>query len=276
MVNNKLSKDINLSVESQSALKLERKLSIDLNSVLKYIYDNISFTSSNYLAQFLDLRDRIYNEVYSIIRSFSQQAYVLGAQYVTNKMRIKFYITHHDLDVIDTKARDYTARFFGRLEKSLEKSAVQFFKDLMNVPRYNINLSDETQIAFFAKRIEQNASYVYSSLATAIIMDSLNTATMRKTQAIMKITPKNSLYTAAARDFTNPDVIRRLETSFIENDEVADAIGADKFIWRTAEDFNVCQICNDLDGSEYQIGDPDVPSIPEDSHWNCRCRLEIE
>jgi len=47
------------------------------------------------------------------------------------------------------------------------------------------------------------------------------------------------------------------------------------FVWKTSDDTDVCQICAGLDGSEYAIDDPNIPTPIADSHPSCRCELQL-
>lgn len=50
------------------------------------------------------------------------------------------------------------------------------------------------------------------------------------------------------------------------------------FVWRTMGDALVCPICDALDGMEWDFEDPGSdPLTPvEDTHPNCRCRVDLE
>lgn len=46
--------------------------------------------------------------------------------------------------------------------------------------------------------------------------------------------------------------------------------------WYTAEDDKVCQaICMPLDGKQWEADDPSIPTPPDETHPNCRCRLGL-
>jgi hypothetical protein len=38
----------------------------------------------------------------------------------------------------------------------------------------------------------------------------------------------------------------------------------------------VCEDCNSLADTEYDIDDSFIPVIPDDTHFNCRCRIVLE
>lgn len=46
--------------------------------------------------------------------------------------------------------------------------------------------------------------------------------------------------------------------------------------WITAMDDKVCEeYCRPLDGKQWELDDPNIPTAPDDTHPNCRCRLEL-
>jgi len=49
----------------------------------------------------------------------------------------------------------------------------------------------------------------------------------------------------------------------------------DVYEWNTQQDELVCPICEDLDGEQWAMDDPDLKEPPDDTHDNCRCYLDI-
>lgn len=45
--------------------------------------------------------------------------------------------------------------------------------------------------------------------------------------------------------------------------------------WETEGDALVCPICDELDGQQWEVDDPDIPTPVLDTHPNCRCRLVL-
>jgi len=46
--------------------------------------------------------------------------------------------------------------------------------------------------------------------------------------------------------------------------------------WVTAMDDKVCaEYCQPLDGKQWQLDDPSIPTPPDDTHPNCRCHLQL-
>jgi hypothetical protein len=49
-----------------------------------------------------------------------------------------------------------------------------------------------------------------------------------------------------------------------------------RLVWRTMQDERVCDICEPLEGQEWELDDPDALTPVDDSHPLCRCRLLLE
>ena len=47
-------------------------------------------------------------------------------------------------------------------------------------------------------------------------------------------------------------------------------------VWKTEEDGLVCPICEPLEGQTWELDDPSMLTPVEDTHPNCRCRLELQ
>lgn len=47
-------------------------------------------------------------------------------------------------------------------------------------------------------------------------------------------------------------------------------------VWKTEEDSLVCPICQPLEGQTWELDDPSMLTPVEDTHPNCRCRLELQ
>lgn len=301
---------------SREARLLESQLLIDLNTILLFIKDNYDFTSFNYGQQLADIKNLAYNRVYEIMRSYYQRAYTMGSAYANRFLSLEPFTTHSDLDFIDASANEFTQRFFGRIENTLAASADLFVKSLFSTNDSSVNPmlsvatnnpADEGQIQFFSKRIEKTRSYLFSSLAILVVTDGLHNGTVRKTKALLKLRSftredlnrrkrASNVFTGAAsasaatirknkrlyddllldlETETNPDsLIDFLEESGATDEEIANI--SVNFVWKTAEDEKVCPICEELDGSVYAADDPNIPQVETDTHFNCRCAIELE
>jgi SPP1 gp7 family putative phage head morphogenesis protein len=57
--------------------------------------------------------------------------------------------------------------------------------------------------------------------------------------------------------------------------KIKQAQAEDVYVWNTMGDELVCPICEDLDGEQWAMDDPDLKEPPDDTHDNCRCYLDI-
>ena len=143
-------------------------------------------------------------------------------------------------------------------------------------------MTTDDQIEFFTKRIEKTESYLFSSLAIAVVNEALNESTIRKTRSILKLKQQSNLFSAAA---TNTDLLDSLENIVPEpsnvgfqrtilSTEANRILESLRVVFITARDEFVCPICKPL-AKQYLIEDPNVPIIPGQTHLNCRCRIML-
>jgi len=95
-----------------------------------------------------------------------------------------------------------------------------------------------------------------STLTLANLVTSLATKIVTKSIAVATIVKVNAL--------------RLLPTSRVKSAQAVDVIA-----WATAQDDRVCQLCMSLEGMTWNSDDPNMLVPPDDTHDNCRCRLEI-
>lgn len=273
------SRDHDNTLESKEAKKLENKLLIEYNAILTGIKNQIDFTATNYMTQFDQLKSNLKIPVYDITRSYYQQAYELGSRYVNNAIGTISYLTNSDIDHIKSQSENFTERFFGRIEKILQKTGDEIIQIFMDTGFLNATLENENQIVMFAKKIENTKSYLFSSLAILVIMDGLNSATIRKARTIKE---------ALTNDLgLNPNILtgaiihqQDIDISDVLVVKLLMILNTLAYRWYTSQDDRVCPICRKLEGTRYtltlttQIGD--IPRIPDDTHFSCRCRLLLD
>lgn len=54
------------------------------------------------------------------------------------------------------------------------------------------------------------------------------------------------------------------------NNDLANASEGKIYVWHTAGDENVCEECQELEGTEYD----NLADVPDDIHEGCRCYIE--
>lgn len=101
--------------------------------------------------------------------------------------------------------------------------------------------------ARFSHRSNLTLSVLITSLAVKIITKSIAIATVTKINALRN-TPHGNILLA--------QVVEEME-------------------WTTQQDERVCPLCERLDGMKWNSDDPNMLVPPDDSHDNCRCRLDV-
>lgn len=295
------------SKESKNALLLEKRLLIDLNTILEFIKDNFDFKSTDYIKQLEIIQKVSYSQTYSIIRYYYQQAYQIGTDYANEVLVSAPYLTNSDIDYITKQSENHTSRFYGRLKKVLQQGNMSFIKSLFdgnknnfNIINSNILINQEEQIKFFATQLEKSSTYLYTSLAVLIITEALNHAVVQKSKKLLQpeLKPKILQAGGAATNKILEEILeeelekekaiepyffffiptlksdkKEVETNNkkIKNIDVSNM----KYGWVTRMDEKVCPICSNLEGTEYTL-DNIIPDVVDVSHFNCRCRIVLK
>lgn len=294
--------------ESKTAILLEKRLLIDLNTILDFIKENFDFKSMDYIKQLEIIQKVSYSKTYSIIRYYYQQAYQLGTDYANEVFVSAPYLTSSDIDYIANQSEEHTGRFYGRLLKVLQKGNKDFIKSLFDsrfqIINKNILINSDDQINFFATQLEKSSTYLYTSLAVLIITEALNHAVVAKSKKLLQPELKPKILQAGAA--TNKALKDALEEELkkekdldpyffffiptlrsnqqegtppvepkatIKNKKIKNVdISNMKYEWRTRKDERVCIICSALEGTEYLPTDF-IPDVADISHFQCRCRI---
>lgn len=279
--------DPDRTTESIEARKLENKLLVEFNNILIEIQQTIKFDISNYRLQFEKAKDSLRFTVYDLIRSYYQKAYQLGTDYVNEALGTPAYLTDSDIEHIKAQTDSFVNRFWGRLEKMLDKYSTEAIIAIFDTSSFpKMSMQDE-QIDFFARRIAETKSYLYSSLAILIITDGLNSATINKAKAIHETLYKQ--LPPQLQRIPQEDILQGAVT-LAENDfQLMDTelvrlmmiLNTLKYKWYTSADDRVCNKCRKLEGKTWTISlnlniFEKIPTIPDDTHFNCRCRLFLE
>jgi SPP1 gp7 family putative phage head morphogenesis protein len=101
----------------------------------------------------------------------------------------------------------------------------------------------------FVPRSELSTNYAVSTIAISIITRAISSGTVSELEQLQDATKSIKVKQAV--------------------------IGVDTFVWTTQQDELVCPICEELDGEEWAMDDPDLKEPPDDTHDNCRCYLDI-
>lgn len=127
-----------------------------------------------------------------------------------------------------------------------------------------------TYVSLFYSRLQRFIISV-NSQETPIKPDlivNMTTATM--TQDVMR-----QAIIAKSQQIINPVTIT---TAAVEADiEILDRLeNPVVYVWVTSEDDRVCPVCSRYEGQAWAYEDSmDIPEIPDDTHPNCRCVLQL-
>lgn len=269
---------------SKASLKLEKKLLLELNNIMKFFSDNyvdqIKDNPYSFRSVYESFRVNMESQVFNIIRSYVTKTYTLATEYVADALAVSGFLTKGDIDLIEELSKNYNERFFGRIRNVLESGINKYYKTLQDVfiPAYfNRDSNDidnnEASLNVLVSNIERSKSFLFSSLAILIITSTINKATIVKTRKIILNDSmlSQSIFHAAARD-DEEDILRGLAVNNLKDVKQGNIF----YIWKTAEDDQVCfNYCLPLEDHVYSILDPFVPEPEFDTHYNCRCRLML-
>ncbi len=159
----------------------------------------------------------------------------------------------NDIWTCDAMVHDYNNRFWGRVTRAT-----------INVPNKELS----------------NA--LITSIALDITTKALNAATALKTKELIGNRPPPQ---GRIIRVLNPSPIvfagiKDIEERIFEDNpgvfESGEGFQKIVLVWVISEDDKVCPQCSDLQGTEWDTTDFDIPTPGhEGTHWNCRCRLML-
>jgi hypothetical protein len=243
-----------LTKVSRENRKIERKLEKQLNGIVNLIRKIHSTTNAKTTMQIQGL---LGSEVLEILRSNIQQSYQLGVAYVSQLLRREPFMSTNDIFVCDSMVHDYKNRFWGR-------------------------------IGIYLQGLDPENTRVHSpALVTSISLDiatkALNAATTFKTKELVGNRPPTQ---GKIKRILNPSPlaeagIKQIEERIFEDNPGVFESGEFGFqkimlVWVISQDDQVCPQCQELEGTEWDTNDFDIPTPGHEStHWNCRCRLML-
>lgn len=199
--------------------------------------------SNTYLVD-LSRAQALYNKpVESIIRKGLTQAYDLGADYTDSQMGF-FGVTEEEIaqeaEIVNRLTTEYSSKFWRKVSKLIGRNDV-LLQDYDYEPRSPLN-----------------SNYMATSTAIGLITRGMALGTINKTkllQARLKGAAKPHTLEEGERDETH-----------------------DQFLWSAIMDDATCTVCEDLDGTFFDVDDPDMPEPAAACLGgdNCRCTIEVE
>jgi SPP1 gp7 family putative phage head morphogenesis protein len=131
-----------------------------------------------------------------------------------------------------------------------------------------LHQKDVIKSARFSPRSSLTLSSLVTSLAVKIVTKSIALATLTKVNALKTAT-------RSQQDSSEIATTTTATTRSAAADGSADPSSLEVLQWKTMEDAKVCPFCAQLDGTQWASDDPSLLTPPDDSHSNCRCRLDI-
>jgi hypothetical protein len=270
---------------SKQMNKIEKKLLIELNNVMKFFADNYTAEMNpyNYRNIYEEFKRDMEIQTTNIIRSYVTKIYTFTTEYVADSLAVSGFLTKSDIDMIEELTNSFTERFFGRIRNVLETGVQRFYNALTDVfmpASFNKTLenidNNEEQLNVLVKNIERSQSYLFSSLAVLIVNQTLNKATLLKSRKIILndgTVNKMPVFQAAEND---SEEIEEMLQDFGTKKNKRITSGNFFYIWKTARDDRVCDdYCLPLEDEVFSILDSFIPEPESDTHQNCRCRLML-
>lgn len=269
---------------SRQNLRIEKSLMTELNRFVNAIRSELDKTPD---LQWTRLRailiPRLYNSVFQVMRSHISQSYELGANYITDRVGLSnaSFLTHSDIDNIKALAGEFTNKFFGRIQLSLDATIRKSFASPQQAPDSSIN-----------------PNFISTSVAISASSKALAEGTRLKAKSLIDSNAEQAVLSAATKKKKRKKPAAAAPAPvFLDEEEMIDDLllgvsgglaGAtalslaslagqqleeQQLVWVTAE--NPCtEICEPLEGEVFSMDDIDIIPQPVDStHLNCRCRL---
>lgn len=193
--------------------------------------------------QMLGSDDMFYNldfrqRINSAFRGGIEQIYKIAASYVAEFSSRDYFTTRTDLDTINRITQTYVSLFLSRLQRFI-------------ISGY---LPEQGRII--------KPEFIVSMTTSTMTQDVMRQAIIAKSQQILS---PATLTTAA------------LEADNAENAAIMDTIlNPVVYVWVTSQDDKVCPICAGYEGIAWAYEDAaSIPDIPDDTHLNCRCTLQL-
>lgn len=273
---------------SRQNLRIEKSLMTELNRFVNAIRSELDKTPD---LQWTRLRailiPRLYKSVFQVMRSHISQSYELGANYITDRVGLSnaSFLTHSDIDNIKALAGEFTNKFFGRIQLSLDATIRKSFASPQQAPDSSINpnfISTSVAISASSKALAEGtrlkAKSLIDSNAEQAVLSAATTTTKKKKR-------KKPVAAAPAPVFLDEeemidDLMFGLAGGFAGATALSLAslagqqLEEQQLVWVTEADDRVCDICESLEGEVYSVNDIDIIPVPVvDSHNHCRCRL---
>jgi hypothetical protein len=198
---------------------------------------------------------------YNVIYPRAQKGFELGVEYITRLIGKTPVLLPEDTRAIQSIAKFYNEKFWDRMREVIDRKYLNFQVEDQNISEISNN-------------------FVVTSLSTAIVWKSLYIGTVMKGQNMIKKDDMNfgidfPVFHAAIKQIEK-DLVRRNPGIFLTGNQEDARVIILVWKWVTSQDAKVCPICTDLSKQEWDHDETFLPINPDDSHYNCRCRLMLE
>lgn len=223
----------------QTARKTERVLIRVYEQLLDEITHDVNYP--NYPT---DLQFKYERQVYDATRKAIETVHVKALEYVGATLGIETYFTTRDIELIKQETDAAVEAFFTSLRKGAElHQQVNANKEMDEILLLRLkggSLLDP--ISGILASFTRNAiSFITGAFARSVTSKTAQVAdTLRRGVESLGMQYE-------------PQIVR----------------------WTAQMDERTCEICRGLDGTEFDATDPSLPHPPEESHYSCRCYLEI-
>jgi hypothetical protein len=234
---------------SKNVAAIEEHLIVMLTKLVNRIRDepyattDISLLMRNY--------DATVNEV---LRAAITQVWIEGINYVGDFRGVPAYISEQDFPLIQQQTQKFVNRFWQRVNAYISG------RNSVLEQRLNFNMKSPL-----------SSTYVVTSLATSLATRVLSLSTLLKSRQLLQQSRNPYVRTAAIKKIEK-GLPLGLEPTYNPEQPVIQVL----MVWVTAQDDQVCPICEPLDGQEFELEDSSMPVPPDDTHESCRCRLMLQ
>lgn len=251
---------------------LETDLSYKLNAICKIIRELVK-TNPNIKTIDQLQATGLNSEVYDIIRSYVQQSFELGTKYVSDIARVEPRLTESDIFAIKQMTDSFVFRFWARVQMQI----------------FQLKVSDSGLIEEMTLPNDQfNPNFIVNSLSIAITSQALNEATKTKAGELLLLPPSPIVSTQTTQPIVNMQpqsmvelqagtTYKSLKDRILSTSSTSlDIVNPVVYMWVTTIDERTCPICIALHGQTWDISEVDlIPNIPDETHYNCRCRVML-
>ena len=221
------------------------------------------------------------------MRATAFEAFSLGAQEVTNKLKTSYFPSTTDLEIIKDNVSKYYEKFWYNVHALLHRNDVLLQKNN------------------YEPRSELNSNYMATKISIALVTTSMSLGTAQKARVLQsnilkssaKLVPKckkgqhwdTKLKKCVDDDITTPPtlpyppepdpltalpgILGLASLAFGDTDIVEEPNQRILLVWNAILDNKTCPVCESYDGSLWNPNDPNLPVLGSegDIHDNCRC-----